>query len=73
VVGKEGIKVDLRKVKVVAKWPRPTNVTEIHSFLGMAGYYRRFVKDISKIVAPLTKLTKKNKNFQWSEACEDSF
>ncbi|EOY08454.1 DNA/RNA polymerases superfamily protein [Theobroma cacao] len=73
VVSKEGIQVDTKKIEVVEKWPRPTSVTEIRSFVGLAGYYRRFVKDFSKIVAPLTKLTRKDTKFEWSDACENSF
>ena len=57
----------------MAQWPRLTNVTEIISFLGLAGYYRKFIKDFSKITAPLTRLTRKQEKFVWSEACEQSF
>ena len=56
VVLKEGISVDTAKVEVVSTWPVPKNVTEIRSFLGLAGYYRRFVEGFSKIAAPLTAL-----------------
>ncbi|WRX27055.1 Reverse transcriptase/retrotransposon-derived protein [Theobroma cacao] len=73
VVSKDGIQVDSKKVEAVEKWPRPTSVTEIRSFVGLAGYYRRFVKDFSKVVTPLTKLTHKDTKFEWSDACEDSF
>ena len=63
VVSKDGIQVDPKKIEAVTEWQRPTIVTEIRSFLGLAGYYRRFVKDFSKIVTPLTRLTQKNANF----------
>ena len=60
-----GIKVDPAKVDAVSSWNRPKNVTEIRSFLGLAGYYRRFIQDFSKVVAPLTRLTKKEVPFVW--------
>ena len=72
-VSNEGISVDPRKVEAVQEWPRPTCVTEIRSFLGLAGYYRRFIKDFSKIATPLTRLTQKNTKFEWSQDCENSF
>ncbi|WRX28306.1 hypothetical protein QQP08_020793 [Theobroma cacao] len=65
--------VDSKKVEAVEKWPRPTSVIEIRSFLGLASYYHRFVRDFSKIVAPLTKLTRKDTKFEWSDAYENSF
>ncbi|WRX25692.1 Reverse transcriptase domain - like 10 [Theobroma cacao] len=73
VVSKDGVQVDPKKVEVVENWPRPTSVTEIRSFLGLASDYRRFVKDFSKIVTPLIKLTCKDTKFEWSDACKDSF
>ena len=73
VVTKEGIKVDPQKVKEITEWPRPTNVTEIRSFLGLAGYYRRFIKDFSKIASPLTNLLKKVNKFEWTERCQKAF
>ena len=63
VVSKDGIQVDPKKIEAVVDWPRPTIVTEIRSFLGLAGYYMRFVKDFSKITAPLMRLTQKNIKF----------
>ena len=60
---KDGIQVDQQKIEVVSKWSRPITVTKIQSFLGLAGYYRRFVQDFSRIVAPMTRLTQKNVNF----------
>jgi hypothetical protein len=51
----------------------PTNASEIQSFLGLAGYYRRFIKDFSKIAKPKTRLLEKNKDFDWTEECQASF
>ena len=60
----EGIYVDPQKIEAVVKWERPTNVTEVRSFLGLAGYYRRFVEGFSKIAIPMTRLTRKNAKFK---------
>ena len=65
--------MDPRKVEAVLKWERPTNVTEIQSFLGLAGYYKRFIEEFSTITSPLIKLTYKEVRFVWSEKCEVSF
>ncbi|KAH0656975.1 hypothetical protein KY285_031857 [Solanum tuberosum] len=73
IVSGEGIKVDTKKSEAVQNWPRPTSPTDIRSFLGLAGYYRRFVDGFSSISSPLTKLTQKTVKFQWSEACEKNF
>ena len=73
VVSKEGIMVDPKKIEAVRDWVRPTSVTEIRSFLGLAGYYRRFVEGFSSITSPLTRLTQKEVTFQWSDECEVSF
>ena len=54
-------------------WPTPTNVTEVRSFMGLAGYYRRFVKDFSKIAVPLTQLTRKGQPFEWNDERESAF
>ena len=69
----EGIRMDPKKVEAVVHWPRSTNVTEIRSFLELAGYYRKFIKEFSRIAAPLTKLTKKYQKYEWEEAREQSF
>ena len=66
VIKKEGVTVDLKKVKAVTEWPKPTIVYEIRSFLGLAGYYRRFVEGFSKISSPLTRLLQKRVPFEWS-------
>ena len=61
--------VDPGKVKDVLNWMPPQNVSEIWSFLGLAGYYRRFIQDFLKIAKPMTKLLEKSKDFKWTEEC----
>ena len=73
VVSGEGIFMDPRKVEAIVGWEQPKNVTEIRSFLGLAGYYRRFVENFSLIAAPLTRLTRKGVKFDWDDKCERSF
>jgi hypothetical protein len=68
-----GVAMDPGKVRDVLKWEPPTTVSEIRSFLGLAGYYRRFIEAFSKIVKPLTLLLDKEKKFIWSEACQNRF
>jgi len=65
--------VDLSKIETVLKWERPQTVTEVKSFLGLAGYYRRFVEGFSKMVSPLTQLTRKDQPFSWTDKCEECF
>ena len=72
VVSAEGIAVDPSKVEVVRAWPTPTTVTEIRSFLGLAGYYRRYVEGFSRIALPLTRLTQKDIPFRWTEECSNA-
>jgi len=73
IISKDGVAVDPRKIEVVTNWERPSNVNEIRSFLGFAGYYRRFVEGFSKLSGPLTALTKKNDRFILSDECEECF
>ncbi|KAL0551877.1 hypothetical protein IC582_010967 [Cucumis melo] len=73
VVSSEGVSVDPAKIETVTSWPRPSTVSEIRSFLGLTGYYRRFVEDFSRIASPLTRLTRKGTPFVWNPACESSF
>ena len=65
VVSASGVPVDLEKIEVVMSWERPKSVFEIRSFLGLAGYYRRFIEDFSRIAAPMTRLTQKEVKFEW--------
>ena len=65
--------LSLGKVDVVANWKRYTTMTEIRSFLGLAGYYRHFIEGFSKISLPLTRMTKNGIKFEWSDKCECSF
>ncbi|XP_072087272.1 uncharacterized protein [Arachis hypogaea] len=73
VVSKGGIAVDPSKVEAVIEWERPTTVTEVRSFLGLTGYYRRFIEGFSRIALPMTKLTRKEVPFVWTSECEESF
>ena len=65
--------MDPNKVEVIIEWKPLINVIEVRSFLGLAGYYRRFVKGFSMTVAPMTRLLQKNVKFEWSEKCQASF
>jgi hypothetical protein len=68
-----GILVDPAKVKEIMEWRVPTTVTEIQSFLGLAGYYQRFIEGFSKIAKPMTSLLEKGREFKWDEKCQDNF
>jgi hypothetical protein len=72
-ISKDGISVDPSKVQEVMDWKPPTSVHEICSFLGLAGYYRRFIPDFSRIAKPMTELLKKGVKFSWNENCEEAF
>ena len=69
----DGISVDPTKVQEVLEWKAPTMVTEVRSFLGLAGYYRRFIPDFSKITKPMTRLLQKDEKFVWTPKCEEAF
>jgi hypothetical protein len=68
-----GISVDPKKIKSVMGWEAPTTQTEVRGFLGLAGYYRKFVEGFSSIARPMTQLLKKDKKFEWTPKCEESF
>ena len=73
IISVEGIRVDPAKIEAVVSWKLPRNVTEVRSFLGLAGYYRWFVKGFSIIASSLTKLLQKGAKFEWDDKCQSSF
>jgi hypothetical protein len=72
-ISQAGIAIDPDKVQEVMNWKPPTTVRQIRSFLGFAGYYRRFIPDFSRIAKPMTELLKKGAKFVWGQKCEDAF
>jgi len=73
VITKEGIAVDPEKIRTIMEWPIPKDVADIRSFMGLAGYYRRFVEGFSRVAHPITSLQKKGKVFKWTPECQQSF
>ena len=73
IFSKNGMAPDTDKIAVVQNWPTPTDVTEVRQFLGLASYYRRYVKNFADIAAPLHHLTQKAVEFNWEENCQQSF
>ncbi|WVZ49814.1 LOW QUALITY PROTEIN: hypothetical protein U9M48_001140, partial [Paspalum notatum var. saurae] len=73
ILSEKGVAVDPSKVEDVLNWKQPETVTEIRSFLGLAGYYHCFIKDFSKTTKPMTSLTKKNAKYLWDPKCEEAF
>ena len=68
-----GVSVDPKKVEAVMSWERPKSVFEIHNFLGLAGYYRRFIEDFSWLTTTMTRLTRKGVKFEWDDLCEKAY
>ena len=73
VISGEGITMDLAKVEAIMECPALTNVTEVCSFMGLAGYYRRFVEGFLKIANPIIEMQKKKNKFVWTEKCAEAF
>ena len=73
IISQRGVETDPDKVRVIAAWPAPTSCKELRQFLGLASYYRRFVKGFAQIASPLFKLTENNKKWQWEEDCNQAF
>ena len=72
-VTKEGISVDPEKIEAIEDWSVPKDVTDVRSFMGITGYYRRFFEGFSRIANLITSLQKKGKKFDWNQKCEESF
>ena len=73
IISNKGIEVDKAKIELISKLPSPINVKTVRQFLGHTGFYRRFIKDFSKIAKPLYKLLEKDAKFAWAEDCQWSF
>jgi hypothetical protein len=73
IISEEGITVDPKKIEAIKGWTTPKNVTEVRSFMGLAGYYKRFIAGFSRIAHPITSLQRKGKKFQWKNECEKRF
>lgn len=73
IISKDGIKCDPQKLETIQKWPHPETVTQLKGFLGLCSYYRRFIKDLSTISAPLSAMTKKNQQPVWTPEAETAF
>jgi hypothetical protein len=73
IILEQGIAVDLEKFKAIRGWPTPRNVSDVKYFMGLVGYYRRFIVGFSKISHPITSLQKKGTKFEWTLKCENNF
>jgi hypothetical protein len=73
IVGADGVKVDPDKIAAISQWPPPTHLSALRSFMGLAQYFRKFIKDFSRVATPLTNLTKKDTPYRWTDACQQAF
>jgi hypothetical protein len=73
ILSEEGVAVDPDRIRSIMEWPTPKDISDIRSFMVLAGYYRRFIKGFSKIGYPITALQKKGAKFTWTKKCEEIF
>jgi len=73
VISEDGISFDREKIKVIVNWHVPKNVLDVRSFMGITGYYWKFIEGFSRIAYPITSLQKKGNKFGWIEKCEEGF
>ena len=73
IILEEGISMDPEKIEAIMNWPTPRNVTDVRSFMGLAGYYMRLIEGFSKVAHSITSLQNKGMNFQWTSRCEEIF
>jgi hypothetical protein len=73
VISEQGISTDPEKIRAIKDWPVPSNVSEVRSFLGICGYYRRFIEKFAEKAKPLTKLIEKGKSLIWTTECQEAF
>jgi len=73
VIGPNGIKIEKEKVDNILSWPKLKNVKNVKKFLGLANYYRRFIKDLTRVVRPINELTRKNIKWQWGQKQQKAF
>jgi ribonuclease HI len=73
IVSSKGITTQLKKIQAIKDWPTPTNVADIRSFLGLCGFYHKFIKNFAKLTLPISELLKKETKFKWSDECQQAF
>ena len=73
IISEEGISVDPENIEAIVNWPTPRNVTDVRSFMGLVGYYKRFIEGFSKVAHAITSLQKKGIKFEWTLKCEENF
>ena len=73
IVSTSGVSVDPEKVEAIMSWEKPKSMFEIRSFLGLAEYYKRFIEDLSRLTAPMMRLTRKEVKFEWNDLCKKAF